>query len=86
MTIIHRVGRTIEIRSTTALGIPAPDIGSAVQVCRVKWPTREDIDSPTDTPGVVCYPSAEYNANKLLEQWGVDQHWSILIGGVVVED
>lgn len=74
------------IRSTTGLGIPAGDLGSSVQVCRVKWPTFEDIDPPTDTPGVVGYTSAEYNANKLLEQWGVDRKRSILIGSLVRED
>jgi hypothetical protein len=74
------------IRSTTGLGIPAGDMGSAVQVCRVKWPTLEDIDSPTDTPGVVGYTSAEYNANKLLEQWNVDRSRSTLIGSLVRED
>ena len=73
------------IRSTTGLGIPAGDLGSSVQVCRVKWPTLEDIDPPTDTPGVVGYTSAEYNANKLLEQWGVDRKRSILIGSLVRE-
>jgi len=74
------------IRPTTGLGIPAGDLGSTVQVCRVKWSTFEDIDTPTDTPGVVGKISAEYNANKLLEQWGVDRERSILIGSVVVED
>jgi hypothetical protein len=74
------------IRSTTALGIPAGDMGSAVQVCRVKWPTFEDIDSSIDTPGVVGYTSAGFNAEKLLEQWDVDRNRSILIGSVVVED
>jgi hypothetical protein len=57
-----------------------------MQVCRVKWPTLEDIDPQTETPGVVGYTSAEYNADKLLEQWGVDRKRSILIGSLVRQD
>lgn len=74
------------IRSTTGLGIPAGDMGSTVEACRVKWPSFEDIDSPSNTPGVVGYTSAEYNANKLLEQWRVDRMRSILIGSLVREE
>jgi hypothetical protein len=73
------------IRSTTALGVPAGDLGSCMEVSRVRWPTLEDLEPTTDTPGVVGYTSAEYNANKVLEQWGVDRGRSILIGSVVRE-
>ena len=71
------------IRSTSGLGIPAGQLGSSVEVSRVKWPDFHDIDPPIETPGVVGYTSAEYNANKLLEQWGVNRKRSILIGSVV---
>ena len=52
----------------------------------MKWPDFLDIDPQIETPGVVGYTSAEYNANKLLEQWGVERRRSILIGSLVRQD
>lgn len=74
------------IRSTTGLGIPAGQLGSSVEICRVRWPDFNDIEPLIETPGVVGCMSAEYNASRLLEQWGVNHDRSILIGSLIRAD
>jgi hypothetical protein len=52
-----------------------------VQMCRVSWPSLQDIPPMTDTPGVTGLTSA-YDAmcNIARGQWGVDHERSVFIG------
>lgn len=68
------------ITSVTGLGNPEGTEGSTIQVCRVKWPTLEDIPPVNDSPGVVAYASAYEITNSALKQWGIDREKSIVIG------
>ena len=66
--------------AVTGLGIGAGDEGSAVRVCRVKWPEFADIGEVIDTPGTVGYTSAHSNVKSLVAQWEIDHEQSVLIG------
>jgi hypothetical protein len=71
------------VTSVDSLGNPAGTEGSSVQICRVKWPTFEDIAPVIDTPGQVGYRHtvAYPTAKKILAEWDVDhEQRSILIG------
>ncbi len=39
-------------------GEPAGTFGAPIQVCRVEWPTFEDVSPATDTPGITGRASA----------------------------
>jgi hypothetical protein len=69
------------ITSTTGLGIPEGELGSSIQVCRLKWPTLEDIRPAIDNIGMVGYANAYPTVNDALsKQWGIDREQSIFIG------
>ena len=68
------------ITSTTGLGIPEGEEGSSIQVCRVKWPTLEDIPPMTDSIGLVTSDRAYDTVNTLLGRWDIDRERSIVIG------
>ena len=68
------------ITSTTGLGIPEGEEGSSIQVCRVKWPTLEDIPPMNDSIGVVAFADAYEIVNAALRQWDIDRKRSIFIG------
>jgi hypothetical protein len=69
------------ITSVTGLGIPEGQEGSSIQICRLKWPTLEDILPVIDNIGVVGYTSAYQAVNDALsKQWGIDREQSIFIG------
>lgn len=62
------------------LGHPEGTEGASIQVCRVKWPTLEDIPPMTDSPGVTTYASSWEIVNGALRQSGIDRERSIIIG------
>lgn len=68
------------VTGVTGLGNPEGTAGATIQVCRVKWPTLEDIPPANDSPGVTTYASAWEIVNGALQQWGIDRERSILIG------
>jgi hypothetical protein len=68
------------ITSVTGLGNPEGTEGSTIQVCRLKWPTLEDIHPPTDTQGAVSFEFAYEAVNSALRHWGIEREKSIVIG------
>ena len=69
------------ITSTTGLGNDEGTRGATIQVCRVKWPTLDDIPPVIDNIGVTGYASAYPTVNDALsKQWGIDRDQSIFIG------
>lgn len=60
---------------------PAGTLYAPIQVCRVSWPTFEDIPPITDTPGITGLASAyEHQCRLVKEQWGVEHEDSVFIG------
>jgi hypothetical protein len=57
------------------------EVGGTLEVCRVSFPSLEDVGDPISTPGVVGYMSVPEHIQTLLKaQWGVDHSTSIFIG------
>jgi len=60
---------------------PAGQLYAPIQVCRVAWPTFEDIPPVIDTPGVTGLASAyEHLCQLLREQWGIEHDMDAIIG------
>jgi hypothetical protein len=55
-------------------------VGATLQVCRVKWPTFEDILPITDSPGVTTDASTWEIVNGALRQSGIERGRSTFIG------
>jgi len=68
------------VTSVTGLGNPEGTEGSTIQVCRLKWPTFEDVPPVVDTPGIVALAVAWEAVNTALKNWGIDREESIFIG------
>jgi hypothetical protein len=61
--------------------VPAGTLGAPIEVCKVAWPTFEDIPPAIDTPGITGYASAwEHQLKLVLKQWDVDHDKSTFIG------
>ena len=60
---------------------PAGTLHAPVEVCKVSWPTFEDILPTTETPGIAGLQSAEVHLCRLLKkQWKVYHGRSVLLG------
>jgi len=60
---------------------PAGTLGAPIEVCRVKWPTFEDVPPATDTTGITGLASAHEQLCRLVKElWGVEHEKSILVG------
>jgi len=60
---------------------PAGTLGAPIQICRVSWPTFEDIPPATDTTGITGYEVAYEHMCKVLKgQLGIVHENSVLIG------
>lgn len=68
------------VTGVTGLGNPEGTEEATIQVCRVSWPTLEDIPPVNDSPGVVTYTRAWEIVGDALRQWGIDRDRSIFIG------
>jgi hypothetical protein len=68
------------VTGVTGLGNPEGTKAATIQVCRVKWPTLEDILPVNDSPGVTAKASAWEIVNGALRQWGIERDRSIFIG------
>jgi|SRR5208337_4740914 len=72
--------------SSINLEEPAGTFGAPIEVCRVKWPTFEDVPPATDTPGITGRASAyEHMCRLVREQWSVEHEKSIFIGTLLPE-
>jgi hypothetical protein len=59
----------------------AGTLGAPIQVCRVSWPTFQDIGPMIDTPGITGLESAyEHQCRVLKAQLGVEHEESTFIG------
>ena len=68
------------ITSVTGLGVPEGEEGSTIEVCRVKWPTLEDVPPAIQTVGSVGFAFAYPTVNTaLLRQWNIERERSIFI-------
>jgi hypothetical protein len=69
------------ITSVDGLGNPEGTLGASIEVCRVKWPTLEDILPMIDSIGTTGYAFAYPTVNDALrKQWNIDREQSIFIG------
>jgi len=68
------------VTGVTGLGNPEGTLAASIQVCRVKWPTLEDIPPLNDSPGVTGFERAWDIVNGALRQWGIERERSIFIG------
>jgi hypothetical protein len=63
-------------------------LNDPIEVCLVKWPTMEDLDSISDettasvwTPGITGLAGASTTMEEFLRnKWGIDHSTSVLIG------
>ena len=56
------------VTGADGLGNLAGTLAATIQICRVKWPTLEDIPPVNDVPGITGYASAwdpEQSLNRL---------------------
>jgi hypothetical protein len=78
--VYYRVG-------SVSLEEPAGRSGAPIQVCRVSWPTFEDILPMTDTTGITGLATAgEQVATLVKGEWGVEHAKSCLIGIIIRHD
>jgi len=59
---------------------PGGTLFATIQVCKVTWPTFEDIPPVIDTPGITGLESAWEHQCAVLKRMGVDHEQSVLIG------
>jgi hypothetical protein len=72
--VYYRVGSVEAEEAAGTLHAP-------IEVCRVLWPTFEDVPPMIDTPGITGLESAHPHVCRLLkQQLGVDHERSELIG------
>jgi hypothetical protein len=68
------------VTGVTGLGNPEGTEAASIQVCRVRWPTLEDIPPISESPGVTGLARAWEIVNGALRQWGIERERSIFIG------
>ncbi|MGB8522197.1 MAG: hypothetical protein WCD43_04460 [Candidatus Acidiferrales bacterium] len=67
--------------TSTDLDVPAGTLFAPIEVCRVSWPTFEDIPPITTATGITRRVSAREHVSGLIRrQWEVDHEQSVLIG------
>jgi hypothetical protein len=60
---------------------PAGTLHAPMEICKVSWPTFEDIPPATETPGITGLQSEhEHLCHLLREQLNVQHERSVLIG------
>ena len=69
------------ITSVDGLGNPDGTLGASIEVCRVRWPTLEDIPPIIDSIGTTGHAFAYPTVNAALrKQWNIERERSVLIG------
>ena len=67
--------------ASTALDEPAGKPGAPIEICKVSWPTFQDIGKPTVTTGITGLESAIEHETVILKNiFGVEREKSTLIG------